>query len=207
MNDVKGYFSKRFLDFCLAAFLLLLALPMLALISLLVWWEDRSSVIHRQEVVGLKGKPFQFLRFRTLQPGVDKIWKGEAVQEDDPGTTRVGRFLLNARLDGLPLLWNVARGDMSFVGPAPEKPDTVAHFARRLPRYNLRHMARPGLVGLADVYGTREMPASQRLKYDLFYIEKMGLTWDVRLLATATWRGFRTRVGLQEEDGVEGGPS
>lgn len=203
MNEVKEYFLKRPLDVMTAGFLLLLSLPAFLLIMPLVWWETRASVFSSQEMTGRKGKAFNLLRFRTLQPGVDKIWKGEEVKEDDPGTTRVGRFLINARLVGLPVLWNVLRGDMSFVGPRPERPDQVAYLSRRLPRYNLRHMVRPGLVSLATVYGDEDIPASHRLKYDLFYLEKMGLMWDTRLLVSSTWRGLRGQLGLDEEEEEE----
>lgn len=205
MNEVRDYLFKRVFDFCLALGLLVLAAPMMLVIMLLIWWEDRSSVFFHQEVAGLKGKTFRLVRFRTLQPGVDKIWRGDDVKEDDPGTTRVGRFLLNARLDGMPVLWNVLRGEMSFVGPRPERPETAASFSRRLPRYNLRHMVRPGLVSLASVYGGENMAASHRLKYDLFYLEKMSAVWDARLLMVAAWQAVKGRVGLGEEENEESG--
>ena len=196
MDEWHSYPLKRPFDVCLALMLLLAASPILALCAFLVWYEDRFDVLDRQKVMGMGGKTFEMLTFRTLQPGVHRLFKGEQIREDDAGTTNVGQFLLNSRLERLPVLINIIRGEMSFVGPLPDRIEAATALDRKVPRYSQRYRARPGLVSLADVYGERNHSVPARLRYDLFYIERQSLMWDLRLLRAELRRRLRGSSGV-----------
>jgi lipopolysaccharide/colanic/teichoic acid biosynthesis glycosyltransferase len=195
MQDNPDYLLKRAFDVTLASLLLLVMFPLGLLCALLVWLEDRYDILHYHEVIGKGGEPFRMITFRTLVPGMHRMFEGDKIAEDDPGTTNVGRFLINSRLERLPVLVNVLRGEMSFVGPSPERTEAAAVLRRKVPRYAQRYRVRPGVVSMADIYGEPSMPASQRLRFDLFYIERMTLGWDLRLLRGELRRRLRGSAG------------
>jgi len=158
--------------------------PFWILIALALKLEDQGPVFYRQRRVGKDGRVFGCLKFRSMrvEPG-----GGGAVPTaaNDPRITRVGRVLRATAMDELPQLWNIFVGDMSFVGPRPEWDELVEEFRREVPGFDRRHAVRPGLTGLAQIYGDSEMPRSRKLRYDLFYIGKRSLGLDLRLIVTS----------------------
>jgi sugar transferase (PEP-CTERM system associated) len=162
--------------------LLVLVLPLIPLIALAIKLTSSGPIIYRQARVGLNGTVFHCYKFRTMcadaEADVGPTWAGD----DDPRITRVGRFLRRTRMDEIPQLWNVLRGDMLFVGPRPERPEFVEWLTREIPYYRFRHVVRPGLTGWAQVrykYGNSIEDAKEKLKYDLFYIKNTSLGLDL----------------------------
>jgi len=178
--------SKRFFDVAVSLLMLVGTLPILLLTALAIWLEDgpRAPIFYRQERVGRDGRVFEVLKFRSMRVDAEAMGAQWAT-EDDPRVTRVGRFIRKVRIDELPQLWNVLRGDMSFVGPRPERPQFVAELARRIPYYSLRHRVNPGITGWAQVrypYGASDRDAKEKLQYDLYYIKNYSLFLDLTIL-------------------------
>lgn len=175
---------KRSFDVAVSALLLVLLSPLFALLALLVGLTSRGPVYYKQVRVGLDGRPFTLYKFRSMR--VDAEAKTGAVwaKKNDPRTTAIGAFLRRWSLDELPQLWNVLRGDMSLVGPRPERPEFVDRFQDHVPRYIERHRVRSGLTGWAQVNGLRgQAPIEDRTRYDLFYVENWSLGFDLWILA------------------------
>jgi Undecaprenyl-phosphate glucose phosphotransferase len=185
--------AKRTFDLIASAFLLLLLSPLLALLALLVGASTPGPIFFEQERAGLDGKPFRILKFRTMR--IDAEAQGpQFAQAQDPRTTALGSFMRRTSLDELPQLWNVFRGDMSLVGPRPERPVFIDQFRRRIPRYQLRHMVKSGMTGWAQIHGLRGNTSIQkRVEYDLYYIEHWSLLLDLRILARTLAFGFLSR--------------
>jgi lipopolysaccharide/colanic/teichoic acid biosynthesis glycosyltransferase len=146
---------------------------------------SRGPVFYRQKRVGFNGTVFECYKFRTMCADAEAdsgpTWAGD----DDPRITPVGRFLRTGRLDEIPQLWNVLRGDMSLVGPRPERPEFVERLSREIPHYNLRHTIRPGVTGWAQIrfkYGSSVEDAKEKLRYDLFYVKNMSPGLDLLVL-------------------------
>jgi exopolysaccharide biosynthesis polyprenyl glycosylphosphotransferase len=174
---------KRVVDVILAALGLLLLTPVLLLCAFAVWAEVRRPILFRQERVGLDGRPFTVLKFCSLRPteasGGDRQWS--VTQDDWIGP--VGRLLRRTSLDELPQLWNILRGDMSLVGPRPERPYFVQEFRRRFPRYMARHRVPAGLTGAAQVHGLRgDTSIGDRARFDNYYIENWSLWEDFKIM-------------------------
>ena len=179
---------KRLFDIVAALLGLALSLPLLGLIALLVKLDSRGPVFYRQERAGLNEKPFQLVKFRTMradaESGTGPVWASVR----DYRVTRVGRWLRLTRLDEVPQFINVLRGDMSFVGPRPERPFFVEQLKKEIPYYALRFSVKPGLTGWAQVqyrYGASLEDAVEKLKYDLYYIKNMSASLDI-------WIAFKT---------------
>jgi sugar transferase (PEP-CTERM system associated) len=161
---------------------LVLVVPLVPLIILTIKLTSKGPIIYRQARVGLNGTIFHCYKFRTMHAEAEAdtgpTWAGD----DDPRITKVGRFLRRTRLDEIPQLWNLLRGDMSFVGPRPERPEFVAWLAQEIPYYQFRHVVRPGLTGWAQIrykYGNSVEDAKEKLKYDLYYIKNISVGLDV----------------------------
>ncbi len=174
---------KRAMDIFLSLVLLVLFAPLMALISLLIKLDSPGPVIFRQERVGKDGRRFVMLKFRTMRKDAEKetgpIW----ATPDDPRRTRVGKWLRRLSLDELPQLWNVLKGEMSLVGPRPERPEFVEKFQNFVPRYSERHRVKSGLTGWAQVNGLRgNVPIEDRTKYDIYYVENWSLLLDLKIL-------------------------
>lgn len=179
-----GWWVKRLADVVLAAAALVLLAPVLAVCAVLVRAVDGPGVLFRQERVGRGGRPFLMLKFRSLRPAgaVESATRWSV--ESDPRLGRLGRVLRATALDELPQLVNVLRGDMSLVGPRPERPYFVARFARQVPGYLARHRVRPGMTGWAQVHGLRgDTSIADRVRYDNAYIDGWSLGLDLRILA------------------------
>lgn len=175
---------KRAVDLGASLCLLIPALPVLALACVAVRLESPGSVIYTQRRVGLFDKVFTVYKLRSMRADAEKdgaVW----ARRDDPRVTRVGRFLRKTRIDELPQLWNVLKGDMSLIGPRPERPEFVAKLTEAVPFYGLRHTVKPGLTGWAQVcypYGSSVDDARRKLEYDLYYVKNISLLLDFRIL-------------------------
>jgi Undecaprenyl-phosphate glucose phosphotransferase len=195
INDIplQGLNSaiKRCIDFGLsAAGLVILAIP-LAITAVLVKFTSRGPVFYRQERMGLDGKSFSIVKFRSMYDDAERHTGPVWTVPNDPRVTPFGRLLRRSNFDELPQLWNVLRGDMSIVGPRPERPHFVEQFKHRIPQYMLRHKVKAGLTGWAQVNGWRgNTPLEKRIEYDLYYIENWSVRLDLKIMWLTLLRGF-----------------
>lgn len=176
---------KRVFDVLVAALLLVVALPIMLVTILLIVFEDGAPVFYRQERVGLGGKVFRVIKFRSMRRDAEKDGKPRWATSNDDRVTRVGRVIRKLRIDELPQLFNVLIGDMSLVGPRPERPYFVDQLAREIPFYNVRHCVKPGVTGWAQVryqYGASVDDAIEKLQYDLYYVKNHTLILDTLVL-------------------------
>jgi sugar transferase (PEP-CTERM system associated) len=176
---------KRLFDVVIAAGLLLLALPVMLLTALLIVLEDGFAIFYRQERVGLDGRLFKVIKFRSMRNDAESDGKPRWATLDDERVTRVGRIIRRLRIDELPQLYNVLAGDMSLVGPRPERPYFVDQLTRDIPFYAVRHSVKPGLTGWAQVsyqYGSTVEDSVQKLQYDLYYVKNHTLFLDILIL-------------------------
>jgi lipopolysaccharide/colanic/teichoic acid biosynthesis glycosyltransferase len=177
--------AKRLIDAVVGAFVVALVLPLALMVAAVVRASSPGPVIYRQTRVGRDGKSFTMFKFRTMVDGAERDTGPVWALPGDARTTRVGALLRRWRLDELPQFWNVVRGEMSLVGPRPERPFFVETLTREIPLYSRRHRVQPGITGLAQVkwrYDGNLEDVRQKLKYDLFYIENMGLGMDLKIL-------------------------
>jgi lipopolysaccharide/colanic/teichoic acid biosynthesis glycosyltransferase len=156
---------------------------------------SRGPVLFRQERAGKDRRPFTMVKFRTMHLHAEEETGPVLASENDPRATWVGRYLRGSRLDELPQLWNVLRGDMSFVGPRPERPEFITRFERDIQGYAERFKVRPGLSGYAQVNGEYHTSAATKLKYDLAYIYNRSLWLDLKILSE-TVKVIMTRRGV-----------
>ncbi len=164
---------------------LLLTLPLIPCIALAVKLSSPGPVFYRQRRVGRNGTQFDCYKFRTMRADAEADTGPTWADDNDPRITRVGRFLRRARLDEIPQLWNVLRGDMSFVGPRPERPEFVEWLSREIPYYSLRHLVLPGITGWAQVnypYGASLEESKEKLCYDLYYVKNMSIVFDLLIM-------------------------
>jgi sugar transferase (PEP-CTERM system associated) len=185
-GSVLRRFGKRAFDLVTASLLLLATWPLMAMVAVAIWIESRGRgpVLYVQERVGCNDVTFRLFKFRSMRTDAEQNGARWA-QVDDDRVTRVGRFIRKVRLDELPQLWNVLRGDMSVVGPRPERPEFVEQFKQRIPYYGLRHSVLPGLTGWAQLrypYGASEADAIEKLRYDLFYVKNHDFQFDLMVL-------------------------
>ena len=195
LNDVplRGFNSvlKRGIDVAISGTALLALSVPLAIIALIIKRTSKGPVFYTQERMGLDGQAFLVYKFRSMYVGAEDdtgpIW----ARDDDPRATPVGRWLRKLDLDELPQLWNVVRGDMSLVGPRPERPYFVEQFKHRIPQYMLRHKVKAGITGWAQVNGWRgNTSLEKRIEYDLYYIENWSVGLDLKILWLTLVRGF-----------------
>jgi len=168
---------KRVASLVIATLGLLLSLPLLPFIALGIKLTTKGRILYSQERVGRDGVVFRCYKFRTMRADAEADTGPTWAADDDPRITPVGRFLRISRLDEIPQLWNVLRGDMSLVGPRPERPEFVDKLSREIPHYDLRHSVRPGITGWAQIryrYGSSVEDAKEKLRYDLFYIKNIS---------------------------------
>jgi sugar transferase (PEP-CTERM system associated) len=176
---------KRCFDLAAASVLLVLALPVMIVTALLILLEDGAPVFYRQERVGLGGRVFRVIKFRSMRRDAEKDGKPRWALSDDDRVTRVGRVIRRIRIDELPQLFNVLAGDMSLVGPRPERPFFVDQLGQEIPFYAVRHCVKPGVTGWAQVryqYGASVDDAIQKLQYDLYYVKNHTLVLDTLVL-------------------------
>jgi exopolysaccharide biosynthesis polyprenyl glycosylphosphotransferase len=173
---------KRVFDIVASAALLTATLPILAVAALLIAATSRGGVFYRQDRVGKDGRTFRLWKLRTMRAGAEIETGAVLSSRGDPRVTRIGRALRSARVDEIPQLWNVLTGDMSMVGPRPERPEFTERFAESVSGYRLRHSARPGLTGLAQVSGDYATEPDIKLRYDLAYLNNWSLWLDLTIL-------------------------
>jgi sugar transferase (PEP-CTERM system associated) len=186
-NAVNDSFSKRTFDLVASLVLLVLTSPIIALTALSIWLESgcKGAVLYRQERVGKDGKSFNVLKFRSMKEDAEADGVAQWAQKDDDRVTKNGKVIRLLRIDELPQLFNVLRGEMSFVGPRPERPQFVKELGQVIPFYNLRHSVKPGITGWAQIsypYGASEKDAIEKLQYDLYYIKRYSLMFDTVIL-------------------------
>jgi sugar transferase (PEP-CTERM system associated) len=189
---------RRMMSFLIAFFGLILTLPVMPIVALLVKLTSPGPVFFSQERVGHRGKNFRVFKFRTMRQDAEAGGAKWAIK-NDPRITSIGTFLRKTRLDEIPQLWCVLKGDMAFVGPRPERPEFVQWLNEAIPYYNLRHIIRPGLTGWAQVrysYGASLEETKEKLKYDLYYIKHMSLSLDL-LIMFETVKTVLLRKGSQ----------
>jgi Undecaprenyl-phosphate glucose phosphotransferase len=185
---------KRAFDVGVGTAALLVAGPLMGAIALLIKVASPGPVLYRQERMGLDGRRFRMLKFRTMRVDAETDTGPQWAVPDDPRRTAVGTFLRSTSLDELPQLMNVLRGEMSLVGPRPERPSFVEEFRRRVPGYMLRHKVKAGITGWAQINGWRgNTSIEKRIEYDLYYIERWSLALDVKILLLTLWLGFKNR--------------
>jgi lipopolysaccharide/colanic/teichoic acid biosynthesis glycosyltransferase len=185
---------KRIFDASLAAAGLLLSSPLWFLIPIAIKLEDGGPIFFPQDRVGLRGRVFMALKFRSMRPDAEALTGPVQATENDPRVTRIGRLLRGTAMDELPQLVNILRGDMSFVGPRPLRPGEVdvrgdGQVTRldEIPGYRERHGVRPGLTGLTQVYAPRDISRASKFKLDRLYIKRAGFWLDVRLILLSFW--------------------
>lgn len=184
-KEKKFYeFSKRFVEIIFTLLFGIIGIILTPFIALVIKLDSRGPVFFRQARVGINGRVFPAIKFRTMVVGAEKNGAQWATT-NDPRVTRVGKFLRKSRLDEIPQLINILRGEMSFIGPRPERPEFVAELTKNIPFYNERHLIKPGLSGWAQVnfkYGASKEDAMEKLQYDLYYIKNRSLALDFGIL-------------------------
>jgi lipopolysaccharide/colanic/teichoic acid biosynthesis glycosyltransferase len=189
---------KRGFDILLSGFGLVVSLPLWGMISLAVKLDDGGPIFYCQQREGKAGRVFTGWKFRSMVPDSDRKWGVVPATANDPRITRVGKLLRATAMDELPQLWNILRGDMSFVGPRPEWVELVKRFRAEIPGFDLRHRVRPGLTGLAQVYGHSETSRRNKLRYDLLYARRQSFWLDLRLVLLSFAVTFSGRWELRE---------
>jgi len=186
-----GLFFKGVMDRVASALFLSVFSPFLLLAVLLVKLTSKGPVLYRQERVGLDGHKFTILKFRTMIPDAEAETGPVMCKPDDERITKIGRFLRKYSIDELPQLINVLKGEMSLVGPRPERPEFVSDFREKIPKYMLRHKVKSGITGWAQVHGLRQdTPIDKRLDYDFYYIQNWSFALDLKILWRTLARGF-----------------
>ncbi|HPF58780.1 MAG TPA: TIGR03013 family PEP-CTERM/XrtA system glycosyltransferase [Candidatus Competibacteraceae bacterium] len=178
---------KRLFDITVSLALLALAWPLMLGAALAIWIESgfRGPIFYRQTRVGLNDGLFEVIKFRSMRTDAEKDGIARWAQANDSRITRVGAVLRDTRIDELPQLFDVLRGDMSFVGPRPERPQFVAELSKKIPFYSMRHMVKPGITGWAQIcypYGASEKDAREKLQYDMYYIKNYSFFFDILIL-------------------------
>jgi sugar transferase (PEP-CTERM system associated) len=177
--------GKRLFDVAVSLAILLLTVPLIAIAAIAVKLESRGPVFYRQRRVGLYGQTFDVVKIRSMRVDAEVGGKAVWAQRDDPRVTRVGRLIRKLRIDELPQAWSVLRGEMSFVGPRPERPQFVADLEARLPYYSERHVVKPGITGWAQInypYGASIEDAREKLEFDLYYAKNYTPFLDILIL-------------------------
>ena len=193
---------KRIFDLVVSLVAVIVLSPILLVIALAIRLEDRGPILYRAQRVGRGGKPITVYKFRSMRMNADRLedmltpeeleeYKKNFKLEHDPRITKVGAFLRKTSLDELPQLFNILKGDMSLVGPRPERPFFVEKFREEIPRYMVKHQVRPGLTGWAQVNGYRgDTSIRKRIEYDLYYIENWTVGLDIKILFMTIFKGF-----------------
>ena len=173
---------KRMLDIAVSIPAIIILLPLMALTAIAIKADSKGPVIYSQERVGLYGKPFKVYKFRSMRQDAEAQSGPVLAKEGDSRITKVGRFIRATRIDELPQLFNVLKGEMSIVGPRPERPFFVEQFIKEKPEYAYRHNVKPGITGLAQIAGKYNTTAYDKLIYDLIYIQEVSIKTDLIIM-------------------------
>jgi exopolysaccharide biosynthesis polyprenyl glycosylphosphotransferase len=183
----KGFYEKlkRFIDVFLALFILLVSLPLWPLIILAIKLEDKGPIFYSQKRIGKNKSSFLLIKFRSMKVEAEKETGAVWAEKEDPRVTRVGKILRQSHLDEIPQMLNVLKGDISLVGPRPERPEFVAQLEKEIPYYHIRHLIKPGFTGWAQIkfrYGRSIMDSFEKFQYDLYYLKNRSLLLDFQIL-------------------------
>lgn len=184
-SERRSGVGSRAFDVVAASVLSIAVSPVIVACALAIWLEDRGPIVYRQTRVGQDGAPFRMLKFRSMRVDAEADGTPRWADANDARVTRVGRFIRRMRIDELPQLLNVLRGEMSLIGPRPERPAFVDTLSRELPNYAIRHRVRPGITGLAQVryrYAASIDDAARKLEYDIEYVANRSAWLDLRIL-------------------------
>ena len=176
---------RRIASMTISLLALIVVSPLLPLVALIIKLDSPGPVLYHQKRVGVNNVVFSVAKFRTMRQDAEAVSGPTWAGQDDPRITRVGKFLRTTRVDEIPQLWSVLRGDMAFIGPRPERPEFVEWLSREIPYYGVRHVIRPGLTGWAQIrykYGNTVEDAKEKLQYDLFYMKNMSLGLDLLII-------------------------
>ncbi len=191
LSNTLNWIAKRIVDVITALAGLVVSSPVMLAAAIAVGCTSRGSVIFKQERIGLHNKPFRMYKFRTMEVQKPSREAQGWTTKNDPRVTRVGRFLRRTSIDELPQLFNILMGDMSVVGPRPERPQFVEKFKEEIPRYMVKHQVRPGLTGWAQINGYRgDTSIKRRIEYDIFYIENWTMSFDIKIMFLTIFKGF-----------------
>lgn len=189
LNGGFNKFVKRVSDIVGSFLLIILFSPVMLAVALAVRFSSKGPVIYKQERVGLHNRNFVMYKFRSMK--IERCDELHFTTQNDDRTTRIGRFIRRCSLDELPQLFNVLKGDMSLVGPRPERPEFVEKFREQIPRYMIKHQVRPGMTGWAQINGYRgNTSIRKRIEYDLYYIENWTFWFDIVILFQTIFKGF-----------------
>ena len=189
LNGGFNKFVKRVSDIVGSFLLIILFSPVMLVVALAVRFSSKGPVIYKQERVGLHNRNFVMYKFRSMK--IERCDELHFTTQNDDRTTRIGRFIRRCSLDELPQLFNVLKGDMSLVGPRPERPEFVEKFREQIPRYMIKHQVRPGMTGWAQINGYRgNTSIRKRIEYDLYYIENWTFWFDIVILFQTIFKGF-----------------
>ena len=191
LNIMRNRAAKRAVDLIRATVAIILFSPVMLLTALVVAFTEEGSVIYRQERVGLHNQVFYMYKFRSMIMQDEEEEKTEWSTRNDPRITPVGKLIRRTSIDELPQLFNVLKGEMSLVGPRPERPQFVQKFRDEIPRYMVKHQVRPGMTGWAQINGYRgDTSIEKRIEYDLYYIENWTMVFDMKILILTIFKGF-----------------
>ncbi|SKB07764.1 Undecaprenyl-phosphate glucose phosphotransferase [Prosthecobacter debontii] len=183
LDSTLNVFLKRCLDIVGAVMGLLLSAPLIAFFGFMVWWESGRPIFYHQRRWGMNGVPFEIIKIRSMKLDAEAGKGAQWCVQDDPRRLKVGAFMRKWNIDEVPQFWNVLKGQMSLVGPRPERPELIAAFKHEIPHYNARHHAKPGMTGWAQVKGLRgDTDLSERIKCDLWYLENWSLWLDIQIM-------------------------
>ncbi len=194
--SLKGFKSvvKRAVDLVVSALALVILSPLILIVSVLIKLTSKGPVFYRQERMGLDGRPFKMIKFRTMICDAEKETGPVFARPDDPRVTKVGRFLRKFSIDEVPQIINVLKGEMSLIGPRPERPSFVKDFAGKIPNYMLRQKVKSGITGWAQVHGLRQDTSiEKRIEYDFYYIQNWSLGLDLKIIWMTLRKGFIDR--------------
>jgi sugar transferase (PEP-CTERM system associated) len=183
--NARAEFAARLLDLAAAILLLIASTPFILVAAVAIFIEDGRPILYRQQRVGFLGQPFTVYKFRSMIKDAEADGRARWARTEDDRVTKTGRWIRKLRIDELPQLFNVLRGDMSLVGPRPERPEFVARLSQTIPYYHERHVVKPGLTGWAQLcypYGSSDRDAMEKLQYDLYYIKHKSLIFDLMVL-------------------------
>ncbi|MBQ1488715.1 MAG: sugar transferase, partial [Lachnospiraceae bacterium] len=175
-------FIKRAIDLICALILVILASPIMLISAIIIKLSDFGPVFYKQNRVTRDGKVFKIIKFRSMRVDAEKDGKARLASKGDPRITPFGRFIRKVRIDELPQLFNIIAGDMSFIGPRPERPEIIEQYIKEMPEFEFRTKVKAGLAGYAQVYGKYNTTPYDKLKLDLFYIENYTTWMDLRLM-------------------------
>ena len=191
LTNTFNMICKRVMDIAGAVVAIVVFSPVMLVTAILVKTTSKGPLIYKQERVGLHNQNFQMYKFRSMEVQSAKSEKKAWTVRNDPRVTAVGRFIRRTSIDELPQLFNILKGDMSLVGPRPERPFFVEKFREEIPRYMVKHQVRPGLTGWAQVNGYRgDTSIKKRIEYDLYYIENWTIGLDIKILFLTFFKGF-----------------